>query len=67
MEIIKGLYAHDNTGWQSGLKKGVEEKGYGIMWQNHLSDWDQVIPQLRELIERDGCFPFYNLANNKAN
>ena len=68
MELnIKGLFAHDSTGWQRDFKKGVETNGCGIMWKNHLSDWDEIIPQLRKLIEEYGHFPFYNLAKNKVN
>ena len=68
MELnIKGLFAHDSTGWQRDFKKGVETNGCGIMWKNHLSDWDEIIPQLRKLIEDYGHFPFYNLAKNKVN
>jgi 5-methylcytosine-specific restriction protein B len=68
MELnIKGLFAHDSTGWQRDFKKGVETNGCGIMWKNHLSDWDEIIPQLKKLIEDYGSFPFYNLAQNKVN
>ena len=68
MELnIKGLFAHDSTGWQRDFKKGVETNGCGIMWKNHLSDWNEIIPQLRKLIEDYGHFPFYNLANNNTN
>ena len=68
MELnIKGLFAHDSTGWQRDFKKGVETNGCGIMWKNHLSDLDEIKPQLRKLIEVYGHFPFYNLAKNKVN
>ena len=68
MELnIKGLFAHDSTNWHSKFKQGVEKNGYGIIWRNHLSDWNEIIPQLKKLIEDYGSFPFYNLAQNKVN
>lgn len=63
---IKGVIAKDTTVWKEEFREGVQNKGYGVMWRNrNPSDFDNgVKDSLRQLIDEDGYFPFYIIADN---
>ena len=64
---IQGLIVRDNTGWQKDFLEDLSESGYGIIWKHQLSDINAVLPQLKNIIEIQGSFVFYNISNNKTN
>lgn len=63
---IKGIIARDATFWKEKFIEGVQNKGYGVMWRDTLPSQfkDGVNDSLRQIIERDGYFPFYIIENN---
>ncbi len=64
---VQGLIVRDNTGWQKEFLDDMSGSGYGIIWKHQISDINEVLPQLRSLIETQGSFDFYNISNNKTN
>ena len=63
---VQGLIVRDNTGWQKEFLDDMSGSGYGIIWKHQMSDINEVLPQLRSLIETQGSFDFYNISNNKT-
>lgn len=63
---IKGVIARDKTDWEEEFREGVQNKEYGVMWRNRYpSDFDNgVKDSLQQLIDEDGYFPFYIIADN---
>ena len=64
---VQGLIVRDSTGWQKEFLADMSGSGYGIIWKHQISDINEVLPQLRSLIETQGGFDFYNISNNKTN
>lgn len=59
---IKGLIVRDATIWKEEFADGVGSNGFGVMWKDVISDMNYVIPLLREVINQDGFFYFYNIS-----
>lgn len=60
---VQGVLAKDSGEWQHNLL-GQSYCSFG--W-DEVSDFNDIKGDLRLLIERDGCFPFYNVSNWETN
>ena len=64
MSTVVGMFCRDTTDWKEKFKEAVDKQGYGVMWKDQVSDWNELMPQFRNLIEERGSFPFYNISYN---
>ena len=65
--MVQGLIVRDSTRWMEDFAAEIETRKYGIIWKNQLSDFDEVISELRKTLEKEGCFWLFNISNNKTN
>lgn len=64
MTNIQGLVVRDSTEWKEDFIADLEQ--YGVIWRHQLSDMNEILPQLKQLVNNDGGFNFYNVSNNKT-
>lgn len=64
VSTVVGMFCRDTTDWKGKFKEAVDKHGYGVMWKDQVSDWNELMPQFRNLIEEKGSFPFYNVSYN---
>ena len=65
--IIQGLIARDSNNWMDDFAKDLAEHNYGIIWKNQLSDFDEVILELKKVIKQNDDFWLYNISSNITN
>ena len=58
--MIQGLIARDSNNWMDDFAKDLAEHNYGIIWKNQLSDFDEVILELKKVIKQNDDFWLYN-------
>ena len=62
---IQGLIARDRTNWTEEFLEDISSSGYGIIWRDtYPTNYNEVIPQLREIINNVKTFDFYIVKNN---
>lgn len=66
-DSISGIIARDSTDWQQDFVEALKESGSGVIWKDQLSDMNDILPKLRQLIKEKGFFYYYNISNNKTN
>lgn len=64
--VIQGLLARDSTSWKDDFIEMLNKHDCGVMWKHQISDCRDVLKQLREVLNKQGYFYYYNIANNKT-